>query len=343
MLVTGVNDFSSRILNQLYASQNSTGNIAFSGISLYLLIGAINFGHQRASYNQLSQFLGEDFEEFNSQESTYAGISWTYLNRLPHQISISTSALFYSCDMLYRYKHVSNLLFTLQKIKVDFSNRVQSLNKINEWIYDNTDGSIVNMFGDSTWSDNTLIFISTLFYRVDWRVNFISTQTYREIFIDDQGQTLVVSMMNMEGYERIHDFQKYNFRILFKPLSRADYYSAIILPRDEYSQDILNDLKFDRFFNYFHQSQSKHIKIKLPKFKILSQNFLVETFKQLGVTDIFDRNHSDFGEMTKENVFVGNLIQIANIIVEMLISVYRHNNLRRQWSSNIFTILTNFT
>ncbi|KII64150.1 Glia-derived nexin [Thelohanellus kitauei] len=68
-------------------------------------------------------------------------------------------------------------------------------------------------------------------------------------------------------------------------------------------------------YTYFETSPSIYSNLKLPKFQILSQIDFVETLKHFGFTDMFDRDKADFGTMTNHSVFIGNLMQIANIAV----------------------------
>ncbi|KII63029.1 hypothetical protein RF11_15476 [Thelohanellus kitauei] len=72
-------------------------------------------------------------------------------------------------------------------------------------------------------------------------------------------------------------------------------------------------------------NQYYYVKLRLPKFKILVQNDFVEILKHFGITDIFDRNRSDFGRMTNETVFIGNLMHLLYLAVDEY-SVYKNTN-----------------
>ncbi|KII68531.1 Serpin B7 [Thelohanellus kitauei] len=67
---------------------------------------------------------------------------------------------------------------------------------------------------------------------------------------------------------------------------------------------------------YKKESLMKYVHLKLPKFQILSQKDLVNTFKHFGVADIFDRKTSDFQVMTNHTGFIGNLIHISHIVID---------------------------
>ncbi|KII72740.1 Alpha-2-antiplasmin [Thelohanellus kitauei] len=69
---------------------------------------------------------------------------------------------------------------------------------------------------------------------------------------------------------------------------------------------------------YFDASQLKYVHLKLPKFQINGINDFIKTFMHFEVTDIFDLNHSDFGRMTNQTVFIGNLMQVSNLAIDEL-------------------------
>ncbi|KII65195.1 Antithrombin-III [Thelohanellus kitauei] len=319
MSINRVNSFTSTLLNQLYASQNKTGNIALSGISLYVLLGAIDVGLQGRSHNQLYHFLGEKFDDFydtDNWRSSDTAKKWSHLRELYTSLSIAHTVLFYSCGIHDHYKQISDSIFTLKKIKIDFSNRITSALKMNKWMSQRTFGAIQNVFDQSTLTDNILVFINTLFFRANWRNKFNPELTKQEIFYEDNGQQLQVAMMNQEIYQKIFDSPHYIFKILFRPFTE-NIYSAIILPRDGHAvNDVLQILNLDQLYNYFKLFTWKYVKLKLPKFKILSQKDFVHTLKKFKVADMFDRNHSDFGWMTNQKVFIGNLIQVSNIAID---------------------------
>ncbi|KII72739.1 Leukocyte elastase inhibitor [Thelohanellus kitauei] len=239
--------FTSTIINQLYASQNATGNIALSGIGLYVLMGAINVALKGRSYDQLSQFLGENFEDFfdnNTDKYSNTSRKWGILRFFSIISSNVHTALFCSCNINYHYKKNSDKISDLNQIVVNFLKPGKLSRVVNEWLSRKIYGSPKIVFDESKLNENTMIFIYTMVFRPDWENNFNVSLTKRETFYDDKGKLLEVSMMNQESYNFIYESPDNNFRILFKPFARMHFYSAIILPSDGNTvQDVLRDLK----------------------------------------------------------------------------------------------------
>ncbi|KII62345.1 Serpin B7 [Thelohanellus kitauei] len=326
MSLEGVNGLTATLLNQIFDSQNATGNIALSGIGLYLLLGTINVGLGGKSYHQLWKFWEENFEEMYTETWRYSntGQKWLYLQKLSRELSMQASALFYSSDLHYLYDQISEYLFNLHKVKIDFTNPSESDAILNEFVTHWTYGEIEHVFEGSMQSVNKMVFIHTLFYRADWIMNFDSALTKREMFYGDSGKPFMVSMMNQESLNKIFDQPGYNFRILFKDLNHISIVSAIVLPRDRHGvKNVLNNFKVFKIFiqfydmyTYFEKSKSMNVKLKLPKFKILRHDDLVDTLKKFGIIDIFDPEVSDFGMMTNYSVFIGNLMQVVNLGID---------------------------
>ncbi|KII67487.1 Serpin B7 [Thelohanellus kitauei] len=318
MSADAVNHFTSNILNHLYASQDATGNIAFSGLCLYILMGTINTGLDGRCYDQLSKLLanGADTSLLESWRTQMAAHKLSILTSYMERYSITNSAMFYSCNLYNQFQEIS-LESNLKRIKVNYSNPTQVSRDLQDWMKERTYGSIKHTFSESILDENTIILLSTLIYGVNWVDNFESSRTKPEIFTDDKGQKFLVHMMNEERVNLVYDSPNQNFRIHFKTFDNYDVYSAIVLPRNGFRFiDGLRNFKLHKMKAYMKNSEMKHINLKLPKFKIISKNHLNQAFKYYGVTDIFDRYHSDFGMMTNHTVFIESLIQFVRIDID---------------------------
>ncbi|KII65191.1 Glia-derived nexin [Thelohanellus kitauei] len=178
-------------------------------------------------------------------------------------------------------------------------------------------GSTINIFDESRLSPNTVIFLSTLWFRTDWTTNFNREHTQQDTFYNDKGQELIVSMMNRESLDGIFDCPDHNFRIIFSSLTTPNMFSAIVLPRDENTvHDVLKNFKINELKTYFDQSKLKYVKLKLPKFTIRAKNDFENILMNFGITDIFDQTSADFGRMTSQNVFIGSLVQVSNMVID---------------------------
>ncbi|KII70508.1 Serpin B11 [Thelohanellus kitauei] len=320
MSVEGVNRFTASLLNQFSTYQNGTGNVAVCGVSLYIMMGAINFGLDGQSYDQLSRFLGERFEELYGSDTWIDSITtqkWTNLVQLTAQFYRMNSALFCTCAVYGHYQRISKIIFRLNNIYVNLSNHVETAQKINMILYRYTLGSNEYIFVESELDGYGMIFLDALSISAEWTTKFDIRLTRLEKFYDDRGQPLDVAMMNQECLNLVYDSPDQGFRIIFISFEEPNQYAAIVLPRDHHSIiDVLRIFNFDEIKDYMNSSFTKFVKFKMPKFHITSHNDYVQTLKKFGVRDIFDPDLSDFGKMTDQRVFIGKLMQVVNVAVE---------------------------
>ncbi|KII67484.1 hypothetical protein RF11_04723 [Thelohanellus kitauei] len=106
MSAKAVNNFTSNIMVHLYASQNATGNMAFSGVGLYILMGTINTELVGRSHYQLSRFLEDGFER-NDNESVKNSKSANKIRILRYvleRLSLRNSAMFHSCYLYDQFQ-----------------------------------------------------------------------------------------------------------------------------------------------------------------------------------------------------------------------------------------------
>ncbi|KII66918.1 Serine proteinase inhibitor A3K [Thelohanellus kitauei] len=314
MSVEGVNQFTSTVLQQLLVSQNSTGNVAISGLSLMAIMGAVNLGLSGSSYDQLSTFLGEgvtEIDDTSNWKQTRTAEKMMDLDNLVTEFFDRHSSLFHSCEIKDHYEKITEVLVTLHKFVIDFSNPARAARKMNMWISEYLLGPRPSIFNESMLSDKMVVFIDSLFISIDWRNAFDESHTKQATFFDNQGQSLEVSMMSTQMMSRIYDSPKYNFRILFKAFKDGNRSAAIVLPRAGHKiEEVLKNFNFDEMHIYFKESKRTYVKLTMPKFKIRGPHDLVNAFRSFGVTDIFDPHRSNFGRMTTENVFLGTLIQV---------------------------------
>ncbi|KII63032.1 Leukocyte elastase inhibitor [Thelohanellus kitauei] len=319
MSFKSVNSFTSNIFNQLSNSEYQNQNIAFSGLNMYILLAAVNAGLKGKCYDQLSQFLEEDFDElyetFNWKNSKTAS-KWISLRGNAEKILTMQSSLFTPFSLFGNYPRIAPLLFDLTTININDPNSTICSTKINRWIRNRWGGSNGMTFGESDIRKNRLIFISTFEFQADWAINFNDYQTRSAKFFQNKSRVINVEMMYEKGYNYVYDESDNNFRILFKRMAHRDLYSVIVLPKPPYMiQEILKNLDMNQIYTYFEQSELKYVCFKLPKFQIYGQNEIIGTLKHFGITDIFDSYERNFGRMTYEQVVVGNITQFSKFII----------------------------
>ncbi|KII63035.1 Serpin I2 [Thelohanellus kitauei] len=320
MIDEQLNIFTISLFNHLFDSQNATGNMAFSGIGLFVILGSVGFGLEGKSFYQLSEFLEDDLGDlFDPGSMTYtrSAKKWNYLRSITQKISNLNLFIFSTCNFKDDFTQISNLVFDQTQYQVDISNPTISERDMNKLISSWGFKSYGKKIHDMLQNENSLIFGYSYKFYADWNANFDQKLTKPEVFYDDKGQPQMVEMMNQISRNRIFESSEDKFRILFKSCNRRKYHTVIVLPNEGTTiREVLYNFEIDQMGTYFYSAKSKYIDLKLPKFEIETFTDFVETLKYIKLTHIFERNQSDFGRMTNHSVFIGNLIELSYLVID---------------------------
>ncbi|KII75069.1 Glia-derived nexin [Thelohanellus kitauei] len=314
-------------MTHLVHSQNYTGNIAFSGPSLYIMMSIIYAGLKGPIRTKLARLLGYDFYGIQYMESwSLTGIGYR-LSRLEHAIQSKISmksAIIYSFNISSIFVNNSGEVVDLEYQEWNFSNTEKMTRKINQWARKNTRGSIHDLYRRPLDKDTKMILITSLYMFADWWVPFDPMKTRYEIFTDDTGKKFDVKMMKQIGSYKIKTDVINNFSIIFIPMIKGGLYASIVLPRIGHPiQDTLKYLKvkhickeWDNIQRHFITAGTYDAVLKLPKFKIITENRFINTFIHLNVSELFEPGMADFGFTTSPNVFINDFMQLTTIVVD---------------------------
>ncbi|KII62546.1 Serine proteinase inhibitor A3K [Thelohanellus kitauei] len=277
MSVNFINNLTFSVLHELYDSSHPIENVVFSGIGLYIILGAINFGLKENSYHQLSDFLKEDLSELYDptlESSSITAKYWNYIRLLAQSFIQHQSTLFIPYDLFQYYIHVSALVFDLIPYQINLYNPKLAAFQINELISNFVYESVGDLVDEWAFSEDKLIVIYTFYFHKDWKTSFNPELTKQDFFYLDKNRPIVVHMMNQKGYHHILDCYYYNFRMIFKPYTQEEMYAIIILPNDGFSiQDVLYNFKVDQIANYFKKSHFEYVKSPLRMHLVISDSF----------------------------------------------------------------------
>lgn len=193
---------------------------------------------------------------------------------------------------------------------------------INDWVNTATHGYIKTIL-DSPLSTNTrLVLTNAVYFKGLWAMPFNVERTQKRAFKMEDGKTRQVSMMNIKDHFNYVE----NDELQLLQLNYADSTLAmvIMLPKEKRKlQDVLQSLDNTKFMSLVASAgeAKPEVVVTLPKFKLNSQfNTLPANLKQLGITDVFDQEKSDFSNMVTGagagSLYISDIIQKAIIEVD---------------------------
>uniref|UniRef100_A0A1I7Y5L5 SERPIN domain-containing protein n=1 Tax=Steinernema glaseri TaxID=37863 RepID=A0A1I7Y5L5_9BILA len=298
-----------------------------SPFSIAMAMGAANLGTRGNSSQEITDRLfdgiskkevSEWFRELLEALENYKGLQF------PMKVA---SAVFLdeNLDVLDRYTDDLVEYLKSEVKSVDFLHDSESqVAALNEYVEDKTEGKIKDLFNGSSINSSTrIVLVNALHFKAMFEEVFYKEWTQPEPFYNEDGTIKEVTMMNdcKMGYFAENDDFVYA-RIPFYhgmiglPKKDSDFCFSFIVPKD----GKLADLKH-KFNPAGHSISSviadarfsRLIRMALPKFKAESSYKLVDTLRNLGISDIFDRARADFSGITDTSLVVDMIVHKAVI------------------------------
>lgn len=279
----GINDFAYDLYKEVYEKKD----IFVSPFSVSL---ALSMAATGASGNTEAQFLktlgfegrtSRDIDEYYSMvmknmASADPGTALSIANAIWSNKGISLKEQF--IDDCGKY-------FDSTAESVDFSDPA-TLKKLNDWVYDHTNGKIDKMF-DQLDPGSAAVLANALHFKAEWPFDF--TRSGKRMLAK-------VKTTYFEG-------DKCTGVVL--PYGNGSFYMRIILPSGKHSlKDVVNGMDtFD-----YTRVETAVVSLDMPVFSFSYKNFLNDALKNLGITDAFDPRLADFSRMADVPLCVGRVL-----------------------------------
>ena len=163
---------------------------------------------------------------------------------------------------------------------------------------------------DSLSSQTVLTIVSAIEFNARWLNEF--TRTEQGIFHSNNND---INCEFMKSESVLNYYWGDTFSAIRLNLQNQTGSMFFILPdndmkTDEISQFILSNYNWSN-------TKDLEVNLSLPKFEINSNLNLVDSFKNMGITDIFNKNKADFSPLTsKDMLFIKDITQNINLKID---------------------------
>lgn len=191
--------------------------------------------------------------------------------------------------------------------------------QLQTWLNAMTGGLLEEQSKDTKLSENAVFaLVSTIYFKAGWMEEFSKEQTTEDIFHSPSGDITTAFMHNSRDgiYFRGSNFGAIRLDLtgnngMWIILPDEGVTVAEVLAGEEYLNMTLDP-------NAWENKSIGIIKLSLPKFDVTSQSDLIKGMKNLGLSDIFDPNLSDFSPMTSDNdrLFVSQMDHAARVVID---------------------------
>jgi len=186
----------------------------------------------------------------------------------------------------------------------------QTLNDINEWIENNTDGMIKNML-DEIPQEAIIYLINALSFNAEWQKTYFEHQVRDGIFTNSSGEQEEVKLMfsSENHYLDLKDAQGF-----IKFYKNNEYAFAAILPDEDIKlEEYINSIDSASVLQAINDARIVKVNAAIPKFKTEFSIELSEVLKSMGMADAFSDVKADFTRMAlynegKDNIYISRVL-----------------------------------
>lgn len=303
-------------------SGDGTENRVYSPMSLYMalaMLAEISDGNTRV---QILNLLGaESMEALRTQAH---GIWNANYNDDGAVTSILASSLWLDKDITYNKETLDRLAEVYYASSFSGEMGSAELNlALREWLNEQTGGQLKDQIDEIAFDSRTVLGLATtIYFRAKWYDEFSETKTEKGVFHGAKNDVTVDFMnttTNGIGY-----FWGENFSATVKGLDESGSMYWILPDENVTTEMLLQDEEVWRLIGStgtYENGKKMKVNLSVPKFDVSFDTDLVENLKNLGLTDCFSYETSDFsplfeGKAGNKGLMVDELQQGTRVTID---------------------------
>ncbi len=297
--------------------QNSVapeGNTLISPLSVLCALAMTANGAKDETLVQMENVFGLSIPELNDYLRSY-------LTNLPtgdkYKVSVADSIWFKDDESLAvesDFLQTNADYYGASVYKVAFDDA--TLNDINVWVNENTDGMIENILNEIP-DEAVMYLINALAFDAEWEDIYREDQVRDGTFTTESGKARDVKMMYNTESRYLDDGSATGF---LKYYADQKYAFAALLPNEGVSvADYVTALSGEGLMSALSNVQGVEVKTAIPRFESEYAVEMSDILKSMGMSDAFDMDLADFtglGKSEDGNIFISRVIHKAYIAVD---------------------------
>ena len=317
-IVKGNNDFTINFYKMIPDDDKDKPNIFFSPTSMYTVFSVLYEGARGNTAGQIQHVFGFEPDAVTRHNDTAHMIS--AINQDDSYATLDLANALWIADwfdMFDSYLDVTQSTYLASAKHLDFTDKMGSVDKINQWASDNTNGKIKNVITADDVNDKTAMVINNaIYFKGTWLTQFSASDTRQSNFWNGK-QNISTSFMNILAsfeYTQSNDAQ-----VLKMPYKGDRLSMLIILPdkKDGITQ-LENSISSAQIKQWNDALSSQRMDLSVPKFEMKTHYGLNDILNALGMVDVFsknDANLSGIGYTERGNLYVSKATQDAYVKV----------------------------
>lgn len=306
-----VTDFAIRLFK---ASEENGENTLISPLSVLCALAMTANGAEEETLQQMEAVLGMNTEQLNLY-------LYSYMKNLPegekYKLSLANSIWFTNDERFTvnrDFLQTNADYYGADIYGAPFND--QTLDDINDWVKQNTDGMIPKIL-DEIPSSAIMYLVNALAFEAEWADIYTKDQVGEGEFTKEDGTKQEVEFMRSTESIYLEDENAVGFKKYYKG---GKYAFVAMLPNEGVSvSEYVATLDGAALNKLLANPSYTTVYSAIPKFEVEYDTEMSAILKSMGMTDAFDPSNADFegiGTSTDGNIFISRVLHKTFISVD---------------------------
>ncbi len=292
-------------------------NTLVSPLSICLALGMVANGAEnetRAEFEQVLGRYGLDIDALNrvykalSEEST--AVSGSTIQNIANSVWYNTG---FAADPDFLQTNAD--YFDAAAYVADFSDS-QTIEDINKWVADNTEGLIAKMI-DGLDPQAVMLLLNTVYFKATWLNQFHVNDNYDDLFYLADGSTVTTTFMS-NGLQQETYLSLDGARGVLLPYDDGKFaYMAVLPPEGMTAEEYVASWAESTVSDLLASGKMTAVRLDIPKYTARFELTLNDILLDMGLTSAFDPETADFSKVgsSEENIFISRVLHKTYIKV----------------------------
>ena len=318
-MVEKSNDFSFNLFREVYRQHQTESqgqkSMFFSPMGATFMMGMMAEGSEGETQREILKTMCLD-EATAREISRMCEVLIDDAPEADRQVTLEIANAIYTnkgFEPKKEYKECMDEYYDADVRSLDFSN-AESLNAINNWAKDKTNGKIQKVI-DRLSPDAVAYILNSIYFNAKWTNQFDREDTKTETFVTESGEARQTEMMNNNAIVACAANDVMSMVCL--PYGSGTVWNMyVLLPNEGKTvDDVLGSLNTESWMNVCKGLKNMLLNLKMPKYSTDNIIDMKTALAAIGMTKAFSPN-AEFGKITdSKNMYISSMAQRAQINV----------------------------
>lgn len=301
-IVDGAGNFGFGLLHKLLEDNREESHF-LSPLSILMAFGMVMNGADGETGAQMKEAFGLDAmsrDEINEAARELIDLLVNFDDNVRFNIA---NSIWYrdSFEAEQEFLETNSQYFEAVIEAADF-NDPETVSRINEWVYDKTEGLIGDIVEGPIDPLTVMYLINAIYFNGEWTIQFDREDTVTKPFYRPDGSSVDAEMMRLDTVRNMEYTSGEDYEAANLYYGDAGYAMTLVLP-DEGTNlaDWLRNITWEDWKELTENFSSITLNLEMPKFEMEYEvDGFSDLLQELGIVDAFDDNLSDFSRINPD-------------------------------------------